>query len=75
MAQLYKKSEIVIALAEFASAGTYNDVTVTQMRNINTLYVAVAVLINELEAEEREADENEQTIIQGELVEEGEDNE
>ena len=46
-----KRSEIVSALAELASQGTYN-VKPPVARQMNAIFEAVAQLINDLEAEE-----------------------
>lgn len=51
-----KRSEIVTALANLASQGTYN-VKPTQAAEINAIFEAVARLINELESEEKVAAE------------------
>lgn len=46
-----KRSEVVTALANLASQGTYQ-VQPQQAREINAIFEHVATLINELEAEE-----------------------
>jgi aryl-alcohol dehydrogenase-like predicted oxidoreductase len=51
-----KRSVIVKALADLASQGKYT-VDPAGARNINQLFELVAALINELEAEEKEAAE------------------
>ena len=48
-----KRSQIVTALAEVASQGTYK-VDPAGARRMNAIFVAVAELINELEREEQE---------------------
>ena len=45
-------SQIVIALADMASKGKYDNVTPVQARNMNAIFEAVAQVINELEAAE-----------------------
>ena len=49
------RSNIVIALAEIASQGEYK-VSPAGAQKMNAVFVAVAELINELEAEEKEID-------------------
>jgi hypothetical protein len=52
-----KDSEIVMAVANLASQGTYKEVTPQGARNMNTIFEAAAGLINKLEEAERIADE------------------
>ena len=52
-----KRSEIVKALADIASQGKYN-VDPKGARLINSVFEQVAALINELEAEERESNDD-----------------
>lgn len=47
-----KASAIVIALADMASKGKYDNVTIQAARGFNQLFELVAELINTLEAEE-----------------------
>ena len=47
-----KRSKIVIALAEIASQGKY-EVSLAGAQKMNAVFVEVAKLINELEAEEK----------------------
>lgn len=51
-----KRSEVVTALANLASQGTYQ-VKPTQAAEINAIFEQVAQLINELESEEKVAAE------------------
>jgi len=51
-----KRSEVVIALAEIASKGKYK-VTAAGASAMNAVFVEVANLINDLEAEEKAAAE------------------
>jgi hypothetical protein len=52
-----KRSEVVSALADLASQGTYT-VKPPVAQQMNSIFVAVAQLINELEAEEANEDNN-----------------
>lgn len=47
--------EVVKMIADVASQGRYDNVTPVGARNMNTIFVLVAALINELEAEEAQA--------------------
>ena len=44
-----KASQIVSALADMASKGKYDNVTIESAANMNSLFVLVAELINKLE--------------------------
>lgn len=50
-----KRSQIVQALADIASKGQYN-VNPAGARHMNEIFIAVAALINDLEAEENNSE-------------------
>ena len=50
--QFVPASQVVIALADMASQGRYDNVTIEGARQMNQLYELVAKLINSMEEEE-----------------------
>lgn len=52
-----KNSEVVLSLSRLASIGKY-EVTPKQAREMNALFVEVARVINEMEAQEKQNDDN-----------------
>jgi hypothetical protein len=50
------QSQVVKALADLASSGTYKEITPAGARNMNAIFSLVAEVINELEASEKEAE-------------------
>lgn len=62
-----KASQVVLALADLASKGKYDNVTPEGARAMNNLFVLVAELINKLEESESEGEEaTEEEIVDDE---------
>lgn len=51
-----KRSQTILRLANLASKGRYDNVTPAAAREMNQLFEDVAVIINQMEEEEKEQD-------------------